>query len=109
MAIEFADGRVVPFWAVFVGPRFVPRDELLVELGCGRDESGAVSVDAAGQTDVAGVWAVGNVVRDTQAIVSAASGVTAGIAVNHYLLAADVDRAVADHRAEPDWEHVSVS
>jgi thioredoxin reductase (NADPH) len=99
VALEFADGRVVPYWAVFVGPRFVPRDELLRDLGCPLDETGAVAVDATGQTGIAGAWAVGNVVRDTQAIVSAASGATAGIAVNHYLLADDIDRAVTNHRA----------
>ena len=99
VAVEFADGRVRPCTAVFVGPRFVPRDELLTELGCARDEGGAVAVDATGQTSVAGAWAVGNVVRDTQAVVSAASGVTAGIAANHDLLARDIDQAVTEHRS----------
>lgn len=54
VAVEFADGQVRPCAAVFVGPRFVPRDELLTELGCARDETGAVAVDATGQTSVAG-------------------------------------------------------
>lgn len=99
VAVEFADSQVLRCAAVFVGPRFVPRDDVLAELGCARDEAGAVAVDATGQTSVAGAWAVGNVVRDTQALVSAASGVTAGIAANHYLLARDVDRAVTEHRS----------
>jgi thioredoxin reductase (NADPH) len=55
VALEFADGRVVPYWAVFVGPRFIPRDELLRDLGCPLDETGAVAVDATGQTGVTGV------------------------------------------------------
>lgn len=37
--------------------------------------------------------------RDTQAIVSAASGVTAAIAANHNLLARDIDQAVTEHRS----------
>lgn len=98
VAVELGDDQIVPCTAVFIGPRFVPRDELLTELGCARDEAGAIAVDPTGQTSVAGVWAVGNVVRDTQAIVSAASGATAGIAINHYLLAQDIDRAVTDHQ-----------
>ena len=98
VAVEFADRRVLPCAAVFVGPRFVPRDALLAELGCAYDEAGAIAVDTTGQTSVAGAWAVGNLVRDTQAIVSAASGVSAAIAANHYLLARDIDRAVSEHR-----------
>jgi hypothetical protein len=33
--VELTDGRLVPRTAVFVGPRLVPRDELLTALGCG--------------------------------------------------------------------------
>ncbi|MEU4376991.1 NAD(P)/FAD-dependent oxidoreductase [Pseudonocardia alni] len=98
VAVEFADHRVLAGAAVFIGPRFVARDELLAELGCTREDSGAVAVDATGQTSTPGLWAVGNLVRDTQAIVSAASGVTAAIAVNHHLLARDIDRALSEHR-----------
>ncbi|HEV7827415.1 MAG TPA: hypothetical protein VGP04_00920 [Pseudonocardiaceae bacterium] len=32
--VELTDGRLVPRTAVFVGPRLVPRDELLTALGC---------------------------------------------------------------------------
>jgi thioredoxin reductase len=32
--IELADGQLVPRGAVFVGPRFVPRDDLLTAMGC---------------------------------------------------------------------------
>ncbi|RZT85645.1 thioredoxin reductase (NADPH) [Pseudonocardia sediminis] len=99
VAVEFADHRVLPGAAVFVGPRFLPRDEVLTELGCTREASGALAVDATGQTSVTGLWAVGNLARDTQAIVSAASGVTAAIAANHHLLAHDIDRAVTEHRS----------
>ncbi|WP_130290072.1 hypothetical protein [Pseudonocardia sediminis] len=82
-----------------VGPRFVPRIELLTGLGCAHDEAGTVAIDATGQTSMVGARAVGNVVRDPQALVSAASGVTAATAVNHYLLAGDFDRAVTEHRS----------
>lgn len=102
VALEFADGRVLPRAAVFVGPNFVPHDDLLTELDSARDTTGTLTVDPTGATSTPGAWAAGNVVRDTQAIVSAASGVTAGIAVNHYLLAQDVERAVSAATRPPD-------
>jgi nucleoside-diphosphate-sugar epimerase len=40
--VETADGRTVPRDALFVPPRLVPHDELLVSLGCDRDEGAVV-------------------------------------------------------------------
>ncbi|RCW40063.1 thioredoxin reductase (NADPH) [Halopolyspora algeriensis] len=98
--VELADGRRVPRSAVFVGPRFVPHDELLTGLGCEVGENGWVTVDPSGRTSVPGVWAAGNVVDNpAQLINAAAAGATAAVALNHHLLAEDVDRAVAHHRA----------
>ncbi|GGM60642.1 thioredoxin reductase [Longimycelium tulufanense] len=97
--VELADGQVVSRTAVFVGPRFVPHDELLTELGCEIGENGWVAADAMGRTSVPGVWAAGNVVAEgAQAINAAGAGSLAAIGLNHYLLAADVEQAVADHR-----------
>ncbi|WP_433873219.1 NAD(P)/FAD-dependent oxidoreductase [Saccharopolyspora sp. CA-218241] len=94
--IELADGQVVPRAAVFVGPRFVPHDELLTGLGCELGDNGWVAVDPSGRTSVDGLWAAGNVVDSPAQLINAASaGSTAAIALNHDLLAADVDRAVA--------------
>ncbi|MFE6690924.1 hypothetical protein ACFVFQ_31190 [Streptomyces sp. NPDC057743] len=42
--VELAEGRVVPRTAVYV----VPRDALLTELGCARNEDGWVSTDPSG-------------------------------------------------------------
>lgn len=97
--IEMADGNVVPRTAVFVGPRFTPRDELLKDLGCEVGENGWVVVDPSGRTSVPGVWAAGNVVDSPAQLINAASaGSTAAIALNHFLLAEDVQRAVEDRR-----------
>jgi len=86
--------------AVFIGPRFVPQDELLTGLGCGVGETGWVGTDATGRTSVPGVWAAGNVVDSpAQAITAAGAGSVAAIAINHYLLAQDIDQAVTHHRA----------
>ncbi|WHT23041.1 NAD(P)/FAD-dependent oxidoreductase [Crossiella sp. CA-258035] len=95
-AVELADGRVEPRRAVFVGPRFLPRDELLTKLGCRVGDNGWVSVDGAGRTSVPGVWAAGNVVSESaQAIQAAAAGSVTAIAINHHLLAEDIERELA--------------
>jgi thioredoxin reductase len=99
--VELADGQLVSRTAVFVGPRFVPQDELLTRLGCDAGENGWVAIDPTGRTSVTGVWAAGNVVNSpAQMITAAGAGTTAAIAINHYLLELDIERALADaHRA----------
>jgi len=83
--------RFVPRVALFIRTRTVPHDELLRGLGY---EEG--STDAMGRTNVPGVWAAGNVV-DARAtvIIAAAQGAAAAGALNHDLVADDVERAVA--------------
>lgn len=94
--IELTDGRTEARDTVFVGPRFTPNDTLLTKLGCSVRENGWVSVDAAGGTSIPGVWAAGNVVDSpAQLITAAGAGSTAAIALNHYLLAQDIEHAVA--------------
>lgn len=98
--IELDSGETFTCGAIFVGPRFIPRDDLLIELGCAQDDNGWVRTDPSGRTDIEGVWAAGNVVDNPAQLINAASaGSTAAIAINHYLLADDIDRAVAEHGA----------
>ncbi|MGJ7908117.1 FAD-dependent oxidoreductase [Actinopolyspora sp. H202] len=86
---------------MFVGPRFVPSDELLTSLGCEKNDSGWINVDSSGRTSVAGVWAAGNVVDSpTQLINAAGGGAKAAVALNHHLLAEDVEQALAAHRED---------
>ncbi|GAA2365924.1 NAD(P)/FAD-dependent oxidoreductase [Streptomyces carpaticus] len=86
--------------AVFVTPRFVPRDEVLRTLGAERLDSGFVAADPTGRTDVPGVWAAGNVVNPmAQMIHAAGQGSAAAAAINADLLMAEVEQAVADRRA----------
>jgi thioredoxin reductase len=97
--VELTGGQVVPRSAVFVGPRFVPRDELLVGMGCETDETGWVRTDPSGRTSVEGVWAAGNVVDPrAQVITAAGTGSVAAIALNTDLLHEDLARAVAAQR-----------
>jgi thioredoxin reductase len=91
--VELADGPVVARSAVFVNPTFVPKDNLLRDLGCELADGPmlqTVRVDAAGRTSVPGVWAAGNVVDPTaQLISSAGAGATAAVQLNHDLIFAD--------------------
>jgi thioredoxin reductase len=93
--VELDDGRLVPRDAVFVPPRFVPNNKLLVGLGCDLDESGWVTIDQTGRTSVPGVWAAGNVANPrAQVITAAGEGSAAAIAMNADLVDDDVRIAV---------------
>jgi thioredoxin reductase len=97
--VELAGGRVVPREVLFVGPRFVPRDDLLAGLGCATAEDGRVRTDPTGRTSVPGVWAAGNVVDPRAQVVTAAGmGSAAAIALNADLVQEDVQQAVVAHR-----------
>ncbi|WP_323742634.1 NAD(P)/FAD-dependent oxidoreductase [Nocardioides islandensis] len=100
--VEMADGRVVPRAAVFVRPRLVPDNEVLVGLGCALDENGWVVADATGRTSVAGVWVAGNVANPrAQVITAAGEGSAAAIALNADLVDEDVAAALDAFRRTP--------
>ncbi len=98
--VELADGRVIRRGAVFVRPRFVPNNDLLLGLGCAVDDAGWVITGATGSTSVPGVWVAGNATNArAQVITAAGEGSAAAIALNADLVEEDVDRAVQDLRA----------
>jgi thioredoxin reductase len=93
--VQMHDGCVIPRDALFVPPRFVPNNGLLVGLGCDLDADGWVAVDTTGRTSVPGVWAAGNVVDPrAQVITAAGAGSAAAIALNADLVEDDVRDAV---------------
>jgi thioredoxin reductase len=95
--LQMHDGCVIPRDALFVPPRFVPNNTLLVGLGCDLDAEGWVAVDNTGRTSVPGVWAAGNIVDPrAQVITAAGAGSAAAIAVNADLVEDDVRNAVRD-------------
>jgi thioredoxin reductase len=95
--VELDDGRTVPRDALFVPPRFVPNDDLLVGLGCDFDEDGWVTAGPNGQTTVPGVWAAGNVSNPRAHVITAAGeGLAAAIAINADLVDEDVRLAIRD-------------
>ncbi len=97
--VELESGHVVQRTAVFVRPRFVPNDDLLVRLGCATHDNGWVAADATGRTSVPGVWAAGNAVNPrAQVITAAGEGSAAAIAINNDLVDEDLPIAVANFR-----------
>ena len=95
--VQMDDGCVIPRDALFVPPRFVPNNTLLVGLGCEVDADGWVTADATGRTSVPGVWAAGNVVDPrAQVITAAGAGSATAIALNADLVDDDVRNAVRD-------------
>ena len=95
--VQLHDGCVIPRDALFVPPRFVPNNNLLVGLGCDLDADGWVTVDTTGRTSAVGVWAAGNVVDPRAQLISAAgSGSVAAMALNADLVEEDVRTAVRD-------------
>jgi thioredoxin reductase len=96
--IEMNDGRTIPRRALFVPPRFVPNNDVIVGLGCDIDEKGWVVTDNTGQTTVPGVWVAGNLANPrAQVITAAGEGSAVAIAVNADLVDEDVREAVHDH------------
>jgi thioredoxin reductase len=94
--VALADGRSVVRDVVFVPPRFVPNNDLLVQLDCALDEDGWVVTDSTGKASVAGVWTAGNVRNPrAQVITAAGDGSTAAIAINADLVDEDVRRVMA--------------
>ena len=95
--VQMHDGCVIPRDALFVPPRFVPTNALLLGLGCDVDDAGWVTTDPNGRTSVPGVWAAGNVVDPrAQVITAAGAGSVAAIALNADLVDDDVRTAVRD-------------
>ncbi|MGB3830062.1 MAG: NAD(P)/FAD-dependent oxidoreductase [Ornithinimicrobium sp.] len=95
--VQMCSGCVIPREALFVPPRFVPNNLLLLDLGCDVDAAGWVTVDVTGLTSVPGVWAAGNVVDPrAQVITAAGAGSAAAIALNADLVDDDVRNAVRD-------------
>jgi thioredoxin reductase len=99
--VELDDDRTVQLDALFVPPRFVPNNELLVELGCARDDDGWPITHGDGRTSVAGVWVAGNVANArAQVITAAGEGSATAIAINADLVEEDV-RDALDGAARP--------
>jgi thioredoxin reductase len=100
--VELHGGRTVACEALFVPPRFVPQNDLLVGLGCDLDPVGWPTTDDTGLTSVPGVWVAGNISNPrAQVITAAGEGSAAAIAINADLVEEDVRAAVETLPDEP--------
>jgi thioredoxin reductase len=85
-AIVFADGEELGRQALFFTTGQHPRSPLLEALGCTYEEKRGLVCDPEGRTSIAGVYVAGDVSRDVQlAVIAAAEGARAGLAINKYL------------------------
>jgi len=95
--VRMAEGRIVPRDALFVPPSLVPKNDLLLQLGCDLDEHSWIVTGLYGATSEPGVWVAGNVGNPrAQVITAAGEGSAAAIAINADLVDEDVRNAVAD-------------
>ncbi|MDQ1463242.1 MAG: hypothetical protein QOC73_183, partial [Actinomycetota bacterium] len=95
--VELDDGRAIRRAALFVPPRFVPNNDLLVGIGCDIDEDGWVVTGANSHTSIPGLWVAGNIANPrAQVITAAGEGSAAAIAINADLVDEDVRNAVRD-------------
>lgn len=92
--VRLASGEMVAREVLVVAPRYEARHELLDDLGVTVAEHPRgiglqVQADATGRTDIPGIWVAGNTADPSLGVLqSAASGVTAAVAINADLTAA---------------------
>jgi thioredoxin reductase len=84
----FADGQTLACTAIFFTAPQKQHCEIARTLGCEFTNRGTVKTDLLGNTCVPGIYVVGDASRDVQfAIVAAAEGAKAGVAINKALQA----------------------
>jgi SAM-dependent methyltransferase len=111
-AVELADGHTVEADAVVVGPRFRVRADAFAPVGLGTAAHASglgdvVEVDSmTGQTEVAGVYAAGNVTDPSmQVLQAAAHGSRVGAMIAFDLADQDVRAPIPSASEESDWDH----
>ena len=106
-AIVFADGGSIRCGAVFFSERQSQQCDLAARLGCQMNRGGVVKTGNLGETHLPGLYVVGDASRDVQfAIVAAAEGAKAAVAINKALQARG-GLAVAPHDIEWQIEHTT--
>jgi thioredoxin reductase len=85
-AIAFTDGGSIDCEAIFFAAGQSQQCDIPARLGCDMNRLGAVKTDHLGQTHIPGLYVVGDASRDVQfAIVAAAEGAKAAVAINKAL------------------------
>jgi thioredoxin reductase len=89
--VLFKNGEALPCDALFFQSDCVQQSPLAESLGCKLDENGAVPCTGQASTEVPGLYVAGNVRGGLHlAIMAAAEGAEAGVAINNALAAADL-------------------
>jgi thioredoxin reductase len=84
--LVLSGGERVPCDAIFIGTGQQLQSTLAHRLGCSLTRKGTVKTDRLGRTGVPGVYVAGDASHDVQfAIVAAAEGAKAGVAINKAL------------------------
>jgi thioredoxin reductase len=87
-AIEFVAGPPLPCSAIFFGAGQSQASRLFEALGCKSTDEGLIAMTRKQSTDCAGLFVAGDADSDVQlAIVAAAEGAIAAIAINKELIA----------------------
>ena len=89
--IDLFDGDRIPCDAVFFSTAQHPQDSLAERLGCVFNRKGTVNTGTLCNTNVPGVFVVGDASRDAQfVVVAAAEGIKAAVAINQALQHAEL-------------------
>ena len=103
--LELESGRILAADRAFFSIAHEPRSELAASIGCAIDGAGYIEVDDHGQTNVEGIYAVGDVTPGEQLIqTAAAEGAVAGIACAMSLRGEYTSLEVPDPGPDPDKE-----
>jgi thioredoxin reductase len=98
-AAVLADGRRVAVRALFFDLPSHPQSLLAERIGCRFTEKGGIRRGQYEATDVPGVFAAGNILRDVQlSVVAAAEGVRAAFGINRALTREDFTRRATGAR-----------
>jgi thioredoxin reductase len=82
--LDLANGMSLDCERLYFAIGQYPADDLGAELGCERDENGLIVIDKHNHTSVKNVYAAGDIVPGPQlAIVAAAEGAVAALAIHH--------------------------
>lgn len=92
-SIMLEDGTEIERTAIFFAPRLEPGSDLPSVLGCATTDTGAMSVDEFGRSDVAGIFGAGDGASQKYQVAAAvAAGSMTATMINSELLEADWQR-----------------
>jgi thioredoxin reductase len=94
VGIEFENGKTVPFDHIYISTRPQYRTEIAEKLGCRKDKSNRLETEDFMETNVKGVYAIGDISNKSvgQILWAAYSGMMTAVSINSGLIAAKFQR-----------------